>query len=376
MYFSQLIYRNLLRRRVRSLLTLLGMAAAVGAVVSLRGVAVGFVAAFQQVYAAHGVDIVVSRQGAADRLSSSVDESFSDRLQVIPEIERVAGVLLDTLSLEDRGIFGIPAMGLTVDSWMLRDFRWTGSTGGFKGDGQRQLLLGVHLADRLQVQTGDELSLLDERFQVVGIFESSSIWENGSMILPLTELQRLTDRQGTVTYLNVVLKRPVGVGAGERCLQAISRLDPRLLALATAEFVQTDTRMHLASTMAWLTSLIALVIGTIGTLNSMLTSVYERTQEIGILRAIGWSKRRVMAMILLEACGLALVAGGLGVTATLVFFKWLSFYPTVRSLLPTQLDFATMIEGLMLALAMGLLGAWIPAWRAVRMLPTEAFRHP
>jgi putative ABC transport system permease protein len=196
------------------------------------------------------------------------------------------------------------------------------------------------------------------------------------MILSLPELQRLTDRKGTVTYLNVVLKQPIGVGAGERCLQAISRLDPRLLALATAEFVQTDTRMNLASSMAWLTSLIALVIGTIGTLNSMLTSVYERTQEIGILRAIGWSKRRVMAMILLEACGLALAAGGLGVIATLIFFGGLSFYPTVRSLLPTQLDFAAMMEGVMLALAMGLLGAWIPAWRAVRMLPTEAFRHP
>ena len=92
-------------------------------------------------------------------------------------------------------------------------------------------------------------------------------------------------------------------------------------------------RMQLAGAMAWMTSVIALVIGAIGTLNTMLTSVLERTKEIGILRAIGWPKGRVVRMILLESCSLTLLACLIG---TLLAFgsTWaLSQAPAAKGIL-------------------------------------------
>ena len=157
-------------------------------------------------------------------------------------------------------------------------------------------------------------------------------------------------------------------------IERIHALDPKLQALTTSEFVRTDTRMRIASAMAWMTSMIALVIGAIGTLNTMMTSVLERTREIGILRAIGWPRRRVVSMLLLESIMLAALASVLGCLAAILLTRILGQSEAARGILSPAISPVIIGKGFVLAIAIGLLGALIPAWRASRLLPTEAFR--
>jgi putative ABC transport system permease protein len=374
MRFNNLILKNVLRRKFRSLLTLSAIATAIAAVVALRSISNGFIVAFEQVYSTHGVDLVVSRSGAADRLSSSVDMKAVERIETLPTVERAGGVLLETISLEKKGIYGIPAMGIEPDSWMLNDYRLKPPSHGFTKSNSKEVLLGAHLAERIHATVGDTIEIIDVTYVVVGIFESPSIWENGSVILPIGELQELSDRGGQYTYINVVLRKSTIDGKLDECSEAIKSLDPKFLPLATKAFVETDTRMNLVRSMAWLTSLISVIIGTIGTLNSTLTSVYERTQEIGVLRAIGWTKTRVISMILMESTGLAVVASLVGILAAAILIGVTQYSPSLSGLVPPRVSLATMLEGLLLAVLIGLLGAWLPAWRAVRMLPIDAFR--
>ena len=72
-------------------------------------------------------------------------------------------------------------------------------------------------------------------------------------------------------------------------------------ATPTAEFVNSTPEIQFVHAMAWVTSAVALVIGAVGMLNTMVMSVFERTKEIGILRAIGWGRWRVVRMILMES---------------------------------------------------------------------------
>ena len=195
------------------------------------------------------------------------------------------------------------------------------------------------------------------------------------MVLPMAELQAMTDRSGQATFINVVLKRPLSGSGAQVAIDAIQELDARLLPMSTRDFVETDARMQLASAMAWMTSVIALVIGAIGTLNTMLTSVMERTKEIGILRAIGWPKRRVVSMILLESCGLAVMASCLGTLLAIGMTWGLSQAPAARGLLSPSIDTVVMLQGFVLAVGIGLIGAIVPAWRAINLQPTDAFRE-
>lgn len=380
MRFPELVCRNVVRRPFRTGLTVAALTTAMTAIVALLGVCNGFKRAFSDVYGAHGIDIVVSRQGSADRLSSAVDVEVVSRLAELPAINRVSGVLLETLSLEEQGVYGVPTMGLVPDSWLLDDYESAGT--GTADDASVQfsqgrapeLLVGQNLAQRLAIRPGDQLSLFDEPFRVAGVFRSRSVWENGSLILPLEQLQRLTGRDGQVTYINVVLHRGSGQPDPEAAAAAIEALDSRLLALATADFVRTDTRLKLADAMAWMTSLVAVVIGGVGTLNTMLTSVHERTREIGILRAIGWPRRRIVLMILAESLCLAATAAVIGCLAAVGLTWLLSQTAAGGGLLVPVIDLPIMATGLALATGIGLLGAWLPARRAARLQPTAAFR--
>jgi putative ABC transport system permease protein len=325
-----------------------------------------------------------------------VSAAYAEQIASIPGVNRAAGVLLETLSLEEEGVYGIPTMGISPNSWLMQDYELQTHIGvGVAKPGdqeditasqndteteppiakQRTLMLGANLAERVAIGVGGTVQVFDEAYRVEAIFKSPSTWENGSMIFPLEVLQELTDRAGQVTYINVVLDGNVDAAEAERVIEDIQAIDSKLLPLATAEFVETDTRMQLAGAMAWMTSMIALVIGTIGTLNTMLTSVLERTKEIGILRAIGWPKRRVVWMIVMESCGVACVASVLGCLLAIVMTWSLSQAPAVKGVLSPAIDVRIMAQGFVLAILIGLLGAILPAWRAAKLLPTEAFRE-
>ena len=374
MRFTTFTLKNLTRRPFRSALTLVALATAIASVVALLGITKGFVKAFEEVYASHAVDVVVSRQGSADRLSSSVDQSFADKIASLPGVNRTAGVLLDTLSLEEQEMYGVPSMGVASDSWLLEDYRLRSEVPPDPKD-PRQVMLGVHVADRIGVAAGDTVMLFEEPYRISSVFESRSTWENGSMILPLSQLQQLTDRQGQVTYINVVLEPTVAGEAAAKVLAGIESIDPKLLAMTTDEFVSTDTRMQVASAMAWMTSIIAVVIGAIGTLNTMMTSVMERTVEIGILRAIGWPRKRVVKMILMESLGLALLACVVGAALAIVGTTLLSQAEAAKGILAPRIDAGVLMQGFALALLIGLAGAMLPAWRAASLMPSDALQE-
>ena len=240
----------------------------------------------------------------------------------------------------------------------------------------KTVMLGIHLAERMQVTSGDELKLFDETYRIAGVFKCLSTWENGSMIMRLDELQAITDRTGQVTYINVRLpSKQQQAGEIETLTRQIESLDKKLLALPTQDFVRSDTRMQLASAMAGMTSLLALLMGGFGILNTMMTSVMERTQEIGILRAIGWSKSIVVRMIVGESCALATLASLLGFGVAIVLTGLLARQPETKGLLDPRIDLSLFLQTLTMGLVVGLIGALLPAWRAMGMVPTEAFRQ-
>ncbi|WP_404310593.1 ABC transporter permease [Neorhodopirellula lusitana] len=389
MSFLGFVFKSLLRRPFRTFLTLAALATAIGSVMALVGVADGFADSFRSVYESHRVDVVVSRQGSADRLSSSLSDDFAEKIAGVDGVQKAAGVLLETMSIEDRQIYGIPAMGMRTDSWLFADYGLTpvvtsgdsveanadAAKSGSDAEPKDVLYLGQNLADRMQAKVGDAVDLFDEPFTVGGVFQSGSVWENGSMIMSLKALQRLTGREGQLTYINVVLDDMVDQSELESVVERIESVDPKLLALATDEFVRTDTRMQMASSMAWMTSAIALLVGAIGTLNTMMTSVLERTGEIGILRAIGWPTRRVAAIIFWESVFLSLVAtliGGIGAAGLLYL---LSNHSAAAGVLQPSIAPAVWLRGAMIGLGIGVIGALIPAYRATQLHPTEALRH-
>ena len=374
MWFSTIVVKNVVRRPLRSVLTILAIATAIGAVVALGGVASGFERTFLDLYKGAGIDLIVVRAGARQRLNSTLDQAMGDKIKALPSVRDVIPGLADVISFEDAGLYGVLVQGWVPESRIFEHITVLSGRTLKLGDA-KAVMLGSILAKNLGKGVGDELKLFDEPFRIVGIYKSTTVFEEGACTIALAELQRLMDRPKQVTGFSVVVDHPVVPAKLEKVRKEIEGLGAGITALTTDEHVKSVSEIQLAKGMAWLTSAVALFIGAFGVMNTMIMSVHERTREIGVLRAIGWRRGRVVRLILLESVLLSLVGALVGSLGAMILVRLLTRLPVVSGLIDGRIEPKFVGIGLAIAALVGLLGGSLPAFRASRMLPSSALRY-
>ncbi|HMB04630.1 MAG TPA: ABC transporter permease [Isosphaeraceae bacterium] len=373
MRFATLVARNLLRRKVRTALTVAGLAIGIAAVVALLGIAWGFERSFLKIYESKRIDLVVVRAGVSDRLTSNLDEKVGDELRRIKGVRALAGSLMDVVSFEEANLVSVLVNGWEPGSLLFRGIRVLKGRALREGDA-KAALLGRVLALNLGKDVGDTVDVAGEPFHVVGIFESDSLFENGGLVVPLAELQRMMGRKGYVSGFVIEADEPDRAGV-EMLAHRIESQIPGVAAVPARDFVRSDIQIRLVKAMAWATSVIALVLGSVGILNTMMMAVFERTGEIGVLRALGWRRPRILGLILGEAMAVGLVGSAIGVGLGVLGVRALALEPTSSTFISPDLSPAVLGVGLVLGIGLSLLGGLYPAARAAALDPTEALRH-
>lgn len=374
MWFITFIFANLIGRPARTLLTLTGIAIAVAAVVALLGVVRGFEKSLLDLYQGRGIDIMVQQAGRLQMTSSVLPESLGDRIAAVDGVAAVHPALFEVLSLIQDDMVGVVVQGWPPDSESIRRLNFV-EGGPFTQPDARQVMVGTRLAAALNVKVGDKTDLLDgEAFEVVGIFESNNVFDSGAMFAPLQSLQDLMLRDDEVTLFAVVAKDQK-LDALRDLASRIQSAAPKIEASVADDVAQRSSEIRVARSFAWLTSAIALMIGSVGMLNTMMMAVFERTREIAMLRALGWKRRRVIAMILGESTLISLVAAMIGIVLAIVVVQVLSQMPAAGRLVAGDISISVMLQGLLLALVLGILGGIYPAWSAARLAPVEGLRH-
>lgn len=368
-------FRNVLRRPLRSALTLVAVALAVCAVVSLVGIANGFKDTFMDFYQGAGVDLLVVRSGSARRLTSTLDEGLGEKITQIEGVKEVIPGLADVVSFSDVGLYVVPVSGLLAETRVFDAMEPIAGRRLTKAD-QRAVMVGVTLADSLDKKVGDMLEVVEgEAYEVVGIYESFNVLQNGSLVVSLAELQRLMGREGEVSGFSIVATDSTDDALIDRIAKQVGDLETEITVRPTREHVESLSEIQLAIAMAWLTSTVATVIGAVGVLNTMFMSIQERTLEIGLLRAIGWSRVRIVSMILLEAIFLAIIGATIGILLSLILVAMLTRMPAVNGLIEGKISFLVIAQGFAIAIVVGIIGGFLPAIRASRLSPSEALRH-
>ncbi len=381
MRFHQFILKNVFQRKARSALTMLGVGIAVMAVVALVGIADGFERSFRELYERRGVDLLVVRAGSSEHLSSSVPQQVGKQIGKLPGVRAVSPGLMDVVSFEQANLTSVLLQGWTADSFLFDNLTILDGR-RLRADDDAGVMLGTILARNLGKHAGEKLEIANGSFEIVGIYESFNPLENGSAVMLISSLQNLMDRPNQVTGFQVVLDdAPDKRASIERVRHDINALrSPQgrpwgIAATPTRDYVRGTSQIRMAEAMAWMTSIIALIIGIVGVLNTMIMSVFERTREIGILRAIGWRKSRVVRLILYESLLLSVVGAVAGIGSAVLLTYALTWWPMVNGLIRGDVAPAVMIQGFFIALAVGLLGGAYPAYRGAHLLPTEALRH-
>jgi putative ABC transport system permease protein len=160
-----------------------------------------------------------------------------------------------------------------------------------------------------------------------------------------------------------------------RLVDEINRSFPEVHASLAGEFANEMPDMERAGVMLDGISLLAILVGGVGVLNTMLMSVHERTREIGVLRALGWKGRAVLGLILREAVILGLLGALGGMVIAVLLPLGMARLPYMEGTLAPQWGWDVFVRALAVSFVLGLAGGLYPAYRATRLRPVEALRY-
>ena len=367
-----MILKNLFRRKGRTLLTLLGIAIGVIAIVALGAVAQGMKAGFSAMTRGSQADLVLTQADTISVLLSSIDQSVADEICTWPEVAAIDGVLLSNAMTGDTSyifVFGHDPQGFALDHFRLVEGKGLAEASSTRG---KPILLGRRAAQTLDKQVGDTFSITGSAFRVVGIYETGSGFEDGAAVIPLQEAQTLTLQPHKVSMLYIQLRSPDEAG---RLKTRIERRFPGLSLSTSAAFVDQEQVFDILDGVAMTVAGLAVIIGGIGMANTLFMSVFERTREIGLLRAVGWRRHQVLGLILGESVVLALLGGAIGAALSILAVLGIGQSSSLLGTFGTQLTPQLFLRALLTVLVLGLVGGAYPAWWASHLLPIEALHY-
>jgi putative ABC transport system permease protein len=323
----------------------------------------------EQIIRTGGADFMVAQKGAADLSFSIVSEADSLALSQHAAVERAEGILFHITRVGSNPFFvilGRPSQALVENITLV-----TGRAPALAS--KAEILLGVRAAKALDAEVGDVITIDRRTFTVVGIYESDSLWEDGGAYLPLETVQEMASKSDVLTAVFITLRPGLDVETAEKQIEAAF---PNLAVVASvSDYSEVDQGIRILDAANYAISFLAVGIGAIGVMNTMIMSVFERTREIGILRAVGWSGSRILRMIVTESLLLCTAAAGFGTLLGVGATRLVMVNDTIRNLLEPTYSLELFLKALIVAVGVALLGAAYPALRAVRLTPMEALRY-
>jgi putative ABC transport system permease protein len=243
----------------------------------------------------------------------------------------------------------------------------------WSADTTNGILLGKRAAHDLGAEVGETVTIEDREFIVSGVYETGRLLEDGGAYAPLGMVQQIAGRSGVVTAVFLTLSQdadPMAVG------RSIEGRYPGLASIVQAgDYSKVDQGIQFLDAANMAISVLAVGIGAIGVMNTMIMSVFERTREIGIFRAVGWSGRRILRMIITESLVLCVIAAFVGSAFGVLATRAILLIDVVRNVLEPQYSADVFVRALVVAIAVALAGAAYPAIRAVHLTPMEALRY-
>ncbi len=383
MRLEHIVLHNLRRRKGRAIFLVVGLMIGVATVVTLLSLTDALSQRAQHELENFGANIIITPR--SDQLALSyggiqlggvslvAEEIHQDSLAMIDSIPNrrnvalIAPKVLGTIDVEDQRIMlmGVdPAAEFKLKRW------W--SIAGRPVQQGLELVAGDAVARRFNLGMGDVLQIAGREFTVVGLLAKTGSQDDQLLIAPLTTAQEVLGKRGVVSMVEIAaLCHDCPVADMVSQLQGVL---PGVDVQAVQQVVKT--RMHALDQFrlfAWGVAVTVVIIGALLVFVTMMGAISERTREIGIFRAIGYRRRHVLHLVLMEAAVVSALAGVMGylagVLATLVALPLLDGGQAVWHWNPTLA-----VAAVAAALIVGLAAALQPALRASRLEPSEALR--
>jgi len=359
----QMFWGNVTARWVRSVLSLIAIAIQVILVLMVVGLTSGIVSEWGKRVEGVGADILVQPPNSSiffALTSAMMQESLGDQIEALPGVDEVAATVILT---EPKSLMMVYGIDYKRFNGLSRGFLYRD---GRPFEAADEVLADDIIAQARHLKVGDTITLLNRQFKISGIVAHG---KGARFFIPLKTAQEITGVENRVSMFYVRSK-----GQTEETRAEILRLNPKNRVRSISEYMTLMSSSNLPELKPFIRVMVGLgiVISFLVVLLNMHTMVLERTREIGVLKALGFSRLDVVRMLLGETLVLTLLGSGLGIALTLLT------QALVRETNPGLTILITarwIMLSVLLALVGAALGAAYPAFRAASYDPVVALAY-
>jgi putative ABC transport system permease protein len=367
--FLKLILTNLLRHRIRSLISVAGIAFSVAAMLTVVTILEGAVGMFSGLLS-NDSEIVVFERNVSDLFFSNVPESAVEQIAAWPMVSHADPVLFGIVASADHPV--ITCFGVTSDDARIRKAIWlTGDRLNF-GHHSDDVVLGERAAEFLSAKLDDRVPIGHGLFHVIGILKTANGFEDGGVFMPLGSAQSFFHKERSSSVITIKLKNKDDAASFKSTVRAKYA---NLIALDDAEFTRSYSQFRILKATAWAVGGCGLLLGGLGVANTMIMSVFTRIREIAILRVNGFSHAQIGGMIFGESAVVSISGASVGLIVGSCFLFALKLVPALHGYVDTTIHPVILLIVILLALITGVAGALYPAVYAMRVRAVEALRY-
>ncbi len=368
MIFLKLILTNLGRHRVRTMISIAGIAFSVAAMLTVVTILQGAVGMFAGLLSADS-EVIVFERNVSDLFFSSVPDAAVKEIQGFSTVQHANPVLFGVVSSLDHPI--ITCFGVTPEDGRIREATWLSGEKSFFGRSPGQVVLGERAAEFLHAKVGSNVAIGHGSFAVLGILRTRNGFEDGGVFMPLREAQDFFHKEGTSSVITVKLRNKDQENTFKR---DVKTRFPNLIALENEEFNRSYSQFKILKATAWAVGGCGLLLGGLGVANTMIMSVFTRIREIAILRVNGFSNGQVAGMIFGESGVVSIIGATAGLLLGVAAIFILKLIPALHGYVDAQIDPLVIVAVVVLACLTGVAGALYPAFYAMRIRAVEALR--
>jgi putative ABC transport system permease protein len=398
------IFRNFTHRKIRGWLTILGILIGVAAVIALISVSMGMQDAITQQFESFGTNKIIITPGAGGAaglatLGYTAKKLTKDDLEVV---KKVRGVDMATEMLTRSGVvkFGTQTkytfvIGMPTDESgkLITDI------GGFTAEFGRDLKSGDKYATTVgyligknnelfdkAVKIGNKLSIEGQDFKVVGIIKKiGNKGDDTQVYIPIETARQIFNEKTDISFIYVQTKEGTDTKDVAEDIKTELRKfrdekkGEESFSIQTFEqlLAQVNTILGIVGIVLIAISAISLIVGGVGIMNSMYTSVLERTHEIGVMKAIGARNEHVLAIFMIESGIYGVIGGSVGIILGLGMAKIAELAAMSQGIdyFKASITPGLILGGLAFSFLIGCISGVAPARSASMMKPVEALRY-
>ena len=360
-----IIATNLLRRPTRTIFTAAGIAVGIATIVALLSFTQGLRETAAGLAHLGGSGLGVFQSNVSDPTASILPESLVAQLARQPYVARATPLVLlvEGVKREPSAVtFGADPRGFFAQSLVI-------VAGTRPASPETEALVGDRLAAQLHLAPGEALAVSGHTYRVAGLYHSGILFEDSGAVLSLAQTRLLAARPGEETNVVVDLAPRAHARAAATAIerdfpgtQVISDPQQALRAGANGTLISKAILVIVA---------MALIVGAIGVANTMAMSILERQSELGLLSTVGWSSRRVATLVMGEGIAVSVLGAIAGLLFGVIGADLLVRALGVSAYVSPAVTAWGLGRGLLVGVAIGVLGGAYPAWRVTHMQPLK-----